>query len=49
MILLVAIIGAITLTLRARPGVRRQDIARQVHRTVAETLELKKIRPGSGV
>jgi NADH-quinone oxidoreductase subunit J len=48
MILLVAIIGAITLTLRHRP-VRRQDIGRQVNRVRAETVELRKVRSGSGV
>jgi NADH-quinone oxidoreductase subunit J len=49
LILLVAIIGAITLTLRQRPGVRRQDIGRQVGRLRSETLELRKVRPGSGI
>jgi NADH-quinone oxidoreductase subunit J len=49
LILLVAIIGAITLTLRRRAGVRHQDIGRQVHRRPVDTLELKKIRPGSGI
>jgi NADH-quinone oxidoreductase subunit J len=48
LILLVAIIGAITLTLRHRP-VRRQDIGRQIARRRSETLELRKIRPGSGL
>ncbi len=48
MILLVAIIGAITLTLRHRP-VRRQDIGRQVNRVRAETIELRKVRSGSGI
>ena len=48
MILLVAIIGAITLTLRHRP-VRRQDIGRQVNRLRAETVELRKVRSGSGM
>lgn len=48
-ILLVAIIGAIALTLRQRPGVRRQDIGRQVGRLRSETLELRKVRPGSGI
>ena len=48
MILLVAIIGAITLTLRHRP-VRRQDIGRQVNRLRNETVELRKVRSGSGV
>jgi NADH-quinone oxidoreductase subunit J len=48
LILLVAIIGAITLTLRER-HVRRQDIAAQVHRRREDTLEVRKITPGSGV
>jgi NADH-quinone oxidoreductase subunit J len=48
LILLVAIIGAITLTLRHRP-VRRQDIGMQVNRLRAESVELRKVRSGSGV
>jgi NADH-quinone oxidoreductase subunit J len=49
MILLVAMIGAIVLTLRAREGVRKQDIARQVGRLRSETLEIVKVRPKQGV
>jgi NADH-quinone oxidoreductase subunit J len=49
LILLVAIIGAITLTLRQRGTVRRQDIGRQVNRSRAETVELRKVRSGSGL
>ena len=49
LILLVAIIGAITLTLRQRPVVRRQRIAEQVHRRQEATVELRKVQPGSGV
>jgi NADH-quinone oxidoreductase subunit J len=49
LILLVAMVGAITLTHRARPSVRRQDIARQVHRRPAEAVELRKVTPGSGI
>ena len=49
LILLVAIIGAITLTLRQRGTVRRQDIGRQVNRSRAETVELRKVRSGSGI
>jgi NADH-quinone oxidoreductase subunit J len=49
LILLVAIIGAITLTLREREGPRRQDIGRQVARKASETVELKKVRTGSGI
>ncbi|MGI9492842.1 MAG: NADH-quinone oxidoreductase subunit J [Geminicoccaceae bacterium] len=48
LILLVAIIGAITLTLRHRPGVRRQDISEQVHRSAKDAIEIKKVQPGSG-
>jgi NADH-quinone oxidoreductase subunit J len=49
LILLVAIIGAITLTLRVRPRVRRQQIAKQVHRREEETVDLRKVQPGSGI
>jgi NADH-quinone oxidoreductase subunit J len=49
MILLVAMIGAIVLTLRAREGVRRQKIAEQLARRREDTLELVKVRPGQGV
>jgi NADH-quinone oxidoreductase subunit J len=48
-ILLVAIIGAITLTLRERKGVLRQDIGRQVARDRAATLELRKVKVRSGI
>ena len=49
LILLVAMIGAITLTLSARPRVRRQRIATQVHRRQEETVDLRKVQPGSGI
>jgi NADH-quinone oxidoreductase subunit J len=49
LILLVAMIGAIVLTLRQREGVRRQKIAAQVSRTRAETLEVKDVPTGSGI
>ena len=48
LILLVAIIGAITLTLRRRPGVRRQDIGVQVNRSAKDAIEIKDVQPGSG-
>ncbi len=48
-VLLVAMIGAIVLTLRRRDGVRRQNISRQIGRTREESIELKKVQPGSGV
>jgi NADH-quinone oxidoreductase subunit J len=49
LVLFVAMIGAIVLTLRRRPGVRRQDIAAQVGRKRSEGVELKDIRPGQGL
>jgi NADH-quinone oxidoreductase subunit J len=47
-ILLVAMIGAIVLTLRHRPGVRRQSIARQVAREPADAVVLVDVKPGQG-
>ena len=43
-ILLIAMIGAIVLTLRHRPGVRRQSVSKQVGRTREEAVELKDVR-----
>jgi NADH-quinone oxidoreductase subunit J len=48
LILLVAMIGAIVLTLRHRPGVRRQSIARQNARTPAISIALVDVKPGQG-
>ena len=49
LILLVAMIGAIALTLRKRTGVRKQVIADQNARTRAETVKLAKVETGAGV
>src|SRR6187455_319958 len=49
MILLVAMIGAIVLTLHHRTRVRRQDIAAQVARTPAASIEVVKVRSGQGL
>jgi NADH-quinone oxidoreductase subunit J len=49
LILLVAIVGAITLTLREREGVRRQAIARQVARDPGAAVALVKVKSGSGL
>jgi NADH-quinone oxidoreductase subunit J len=49
LVLLVAMIGAIVLTLRDRNRSRRQVIARQIARTPADTLELLDIPPRAGV
>jgi NADH-quinone oxidoreductase subunit J len=48
-VLLVAMIGAIVLTLRHKPNVKRQDVARQVGRTRAESIQIVKVRPGQGI
>jgi len=48
LILLVAMIGAIVLTLRKRPGVHRQVISVQNARTAAMAVEMVDIRPGEG-
>jgi NADH-quinone oxidoreductase subunit J len=48
-ILLVAMIGAIILTHRAREGVRRQNIADQIARRPANTIEIKKVESGKGI
>jgi NADH-quinone oxidoreductase subunit J len=49
MILLVAMIGAIVLTHRQRAGVRRQRISAQVARRPGDTIEVRKVRTGSGI
>jgi NADH-quinone oxidoreductase subunit J len=49
MILLVAMIGAIVLTLQHKARVRRQNISEQVARTPAMSIEVVKVRPGQGL
>ncbi|TVR09887.1 MAG: NADH-quinone oxidoreductase subunit J [Salinarimonadaceae bacterium] len=49
LILLVAMIGAIVLTLRERPGVKRQDPARQSARTSETSIEIRKVNSREGV
>jgi NADH-quinone oxidoreductase subunit J len=49
MVLLIAMIGAIVLTLRQREGVKRQRISRQVGRSVADSVAVVKVEPRSGV
>jgi NADH-quinone oxidoreductase subunit J len=49
LILLVAMIGAIVLTLRDREGVKRQDISRQVARTKETAMEIKTVASGQGL
>lgn len=49
LVLLVAMIGAIVLTLRRRTGVRKQVIADQVGRTPATGMDIVQIKSGAGV
>jgi len=49
MVLLVAMIGAIVLTLRHKPGVRRQVIADQVARSPRSGMRVVSLKPGQGV
>jgi NADH-quinone oxidoreductase subunit J len=48
MILLVAMIGAIVLTLRDRKTSRHQDINRQTERNARETLQMMSVSLGAG-
>ncbi len=48
-ILLVAMIGAIVMTLHHKPNVKRQNIAEQVARRRATAVELVKVKPGQGL
>ena len=49
LVLLVAMIGAIVLTLRHKPGVKRQNISEQVARTPATAIEIIKVKSGKGL
>jgi NADH-quinone oxidoreductase subunit J len=49
LVLLVAMVGAIVLTLRHKPNVKRQNIADQVARTKATAIEVRKVRSGQGI
>ncbi|HYD19787.1 MAG TPA: NADH-quinone oxidoreductase subunit J [Patescibacteria group bacterium] len=49
LILLVSMIGAITLTLRTRPEVKRQVVSEQINRDPKAVLKIEKIQSGSGV
>ena len=49
LILLVAMIGAIVLTLRHRKDIKRQDILAQMYRDPAKALEMRDVKPGQGL
>ena len=48
LVLLVAMIGAIVLTLRHRPGVRRQNIGMQNARVAGDSMIVVDVKPGQG-
>ena len=49
LVLLVAMIGAIVLTLRHKPDVKRQDAGMQSLRTIEQSIEIRKVQSGQGV
>jgi NADH-quinone oxidoreductase subunit J len=49
LILLVAMVGAIVLTLRHKEGVKRQSIAAQVARRPATAVEVVKVASGAAI
>lgn len=49
LILLVAMIGAITLTMRHRRDIKRQDVLEQMYRDPAKAMELRDVKPGQGL
>ncbi len=49
LILLVAMIGAIVLTLRHRQDIKRQNVLAQMYRDPAKAMELKDVKPGQGL
>jgi len=49
LVLLVAMIGAIVLTLQHKPGVKRQDVMRQTGRKRHEGVETVKVKSGQGL
>lgn len=48
-VLLVAMVGAIVLTLRHKQGVKRQSISAQVGRTPETSIEVRKVETGKGI
>ena len=49
LILLVAMIGAIVLTLRHRVDIKRQNVLNQMYRDPAKAMELRDVKPGQGL
>jgi NADH-quinone oxidoreductase subunit J len=48
-VLLIAMIGAIVLTLRHKENVKRQSVADQVARTPRTAIDIRQVRPGQGL
>ncbi|TWI35042.1 NADH-quinone oxidoreductase subunit J [Paracoccus sulfuroxidans] len=49
LVLLVAMIGAIVLTMRHRKDIKRQNVLQQMWRDPAKTMEMKDVKPGQGL
>ena len=49
LVLLVAMIGAIVLTLRHRTNIKRQNISQQVARSPETAVQVVKVKPGQGL
>ena len=49
MVLLVAMIGAIVLTLRHKPYIKRQDVSAQIARRRETAIEIRQVKPGQGI
>ena len=49
LILLVAMIGAIVLTLRHRKNVKRQNVLSQIYRDPDKSVEIRDVKPGQGL
>ena len=48
-IVLLPLLGAIVLTLRHKPSVKRQNISDQVARTKETAIDIVQVRPGQGI
>ena len=48
-VLLVAMVGAIVMTLSHKPNVKRQNAADQIARTRETAIEIRKVQPGQGI
>ena len=49
LVLFVAMVGAIVLTLRHRPDIKRQNILSQIYRDPAKSVEMVDVKPGQGL